>query len=193
MSDETSFRSLLDRVRAGDEQAAEELIRLYLRPIRLVVRKRLRDPALRTLLESMDICQSILGGFFVRMALGQFDLQTPEDLRKLLVTMAENKIRNHKRRLEAARRDYRRTHGPDPAGPEFVDPTPSPGRIVANKELLQEVRRRLSTEVRQIADLRAAGHSWQEIANQLGQAPDVLRMRHQRAVNRLAKEMGLEE
>ena len=192
MSEESSFRGLLDRVRAGDERAAEELIRTYLRHIRLVVRKRLRDPALRPLLESMDICQSILGSFFLRVALGQFDLQTPEDLRKLLVTMALNKIRNHKRKLETSRRDHRRNRSPA-AGVEFIDPAPSPGRVVANRELLQEVRRRLSDEVRLLVDLRADGYTWPEIAARLGEPPDTLRLRHDRAVDRLAEELGLHE
>ena len=40
----------------------------------------------------MDICQSVLGSFFVRAATGQYKLETPEHLLKLLTTMARNKL-----------------------------------------------------------------------------------------------------
>ena len=41
MVEEMAFRDLVRRVRAGDQQAAEELVRRYLPTIRLVVRARL--------------------------------------------------------------------------------------------------------------------------------------------------------
>ena len=54
------------RVRQGDEQAAEELVRRYEAEIRLEVRGwlRLRNPGLRRVFDSMDICQSVLASFF---------------------------------------------------------------------------------------------------------------------------------
>jgi RNA polymerase sigma-70 factor (ECF subfamily) len=95
MSEETSFRDLIDRVRARDEQAAAELVRLYEPTIRMAIRVRLSDPALRRLFDSMDICQSVLANFFVRAASGQFELAPPDQLVKLLVTMARNKLTNY--------------------------------------------------------------------------------------------------
>src|SRR5438128_10189620 len=68
MSEASSFRDLINRVRARDEQAAAELVRLYEPTIRIAIRVRLSDPALRRLLDSMDICQSVLANFFVRAA-----------------------------------------------------------------------------------------------------------------------------
>ena len=41
---------------------------------------RLADARLGNLLDSMDICQSVLTSFFVRAAAGQYDLETPEQL-----------------------------------------------------------------------------------------------------------------
>src|SRR5262245_23610315 len=54
-----SFDELMRRVRAGDEQAAADLVRRYEPAIRRAVRVRLRDPQLRRLLDSIDICQSV--------------------------------------------------------------------------------------------------------------------------------------
>lgn len=78
MSDRGPFAEFLRRIRAGDEHAAAELVRRYEPAIRLEVRLRLGDPRLRRVLDSMDICQSVLASFFVRAAVGQYDLERPE-------------------------------------------------------------------------------------------------------------------
>ncbi|MBV8077730.1 MAG: helix-turn-helix domain-containing protein, partial [Planctomycetaceae bacterium] len=108
MSDPQSFQALIDRVRTGDVQAAEELVRRYEPTIRRVARVRLVDPRLRRQLDTMDICQSVLGSFFVRAALGEYDLGSPDQLLRLLAAMTRNKLANQKRHQRAARRDYRR-------------------------------------------------------------------------------------
>ena len=90
----SSFTDLLQRVRAGDERAAEELFHSYEAQIRRVVRVRLTDPGLRRQLDSVDICQSVMADFFVRVALGRFELETADQLIKLLATMARNKLLN---------------------------------------------------------------------------------------------------
>lgn len=189
MSDDTPFRDLIGRVRAGDAGAAEELVRRYEPTIRVVVRRRLTDPEMRRLLDTVDICQSILANFFVGTAAGQFELDEPEQLLKLLATMARNKLASHARKQKAARRNRQRvTREEDPA-----DPSPTPSQVVALQELWQHNRQRLTAEERQLVDLRADGHSWSEIAEQLGGTPDGLRMQHNRAIERLKQELGIEE
>ena len=83
MPEDASFASLIGRVRAGDAAAAAELVRLYEPTIRVIVRRRLTDTAARRLLDSTDICQSVLANFFVRAAAGQFELDTPDQLLRL--------------------------------------------------------------------------------------------------------------
>jgi len=129
------FHELMTRVRTGDDQAAEELVRRYESTIRMAVRVRLEHLGLRRLLDSVDICQSVLANFFVRAATGQFDLESPTQLVNLLVTMAKNRLVNHARHLHAAKRDERRRDGgADPD--ELADPGASPSKVVANRELL---------------------------------------------------------
>ena len=62
------YADFIRRIRAGDAQAAEEVVRRFEREIRLEVRTclRLRDARLRRVFDSMDVCQSVLGSFFVR-------------------------------------------------------------------------------------------------------------------------------
>jgi DNA-binding CsgD family transcriptional regulator len=63
---------------------------------------------------------------------------------------------------------------------------------VAGKELLQIFRGRLSEEENQLAEERALGKSWKEIAAERGGSPDGLRMQLGRAVDRVAQEMRLD-
>ena len=92
MPEEEEFLELLARVRAGDERAAEELVRCYEPLIRFEVRLRLTDPRVCRLFDSIDVCQSVLSSFFVRAAAGQYELDRPQQLVGLLVTMARNKV-----------------------------------------------------------------------------------------------------
>src|SRR6476620_11789655 len=102
------FELLIRRVRDGDQQAAAELVRRYEPAIRRAARVRLLDTRLNRLLDSMDICQSVLASFFVRTALGQYELETPAQLLKLLATMTRNKLSNQVKGHRAIRRDFRR-------------------------------------------------------------------------------------
>jgi RNA polymerase sigma-70 factor (ECF subfamily) len=170
------------------------LIRTFEPEIRRAVRIRLTDPRLGRLLDSMDICQSVLANFFMRAAAGQFDLKRPEQLLKLLVTMARNKLRDQARRQRAERRDQRRLDYRQTAALEAVaDGAASPSQIVAGKELLQEMRRQLSAEERYLAEQRALGREWADIAAEWGAHPEALRKRLARAVDRVARRLGLEE
>lgn len=51
---------------------------------------------------------------------------------------------------------------------------------------------RLGEEERQIADLRADGWEWSEIAERLGGSPQARRMQLNRAVHRVAKALKLD-
>ena len=68
----------------------------------------------------------------------------------------------------------------------------SPSELVAGEELLREFRRRLSEEEQRLADLRAGGHAWADIAAQMGGTPDARRQQLDRAVSRVSRELGLE-
>jgi RNA polymerase sigma-70 factor (ECF subfamily) len=192
MSVDDRFAEFLSRVRAGDEQAARELVRRYEPAIRLEVRVRLRQRRLRRFFDSMDICQSVLHSFFVRAALGQFDLTGPEELFRLLVVMTRNKLAYHVRKERAQCRDYRRVADVPVRQVEAASAAPGPDAAATGRETLERFRARLSAEERRLADLRAEGRSWAEIAGCLGGAPQARRMQLARAADRVACELGLE-
>jgi RNA polymerase sigma-70 factor (ECF subfamily) len=193
MSSDATFADLIARVRAGDSEAAAEIVRRYEPEIRRAVRLRLTDPNLRRVLDSLDICQSVLTGFFVRAAAGQFELNQPDQLLKLLVTMARNKLRDQVSYHRAARRDQRRL---TPAALEplaqVAGSAPSPSAAVVALDMLQAVRAALSPEERELADQRALGRDWNSIAAEKGVHPDTLRKRLTTALDRVARQLGLE-
>jgi RNA polymerase sigma-70 factor (ECF subfamily) len=193
MSAEFSFADLIGRVRAGDAHAAAVVVQRYEPTLRRAVRVRLRrDPRLCRLLDSVDICQSVLASFFVRAGLGQYDLTAPEHLVKLLATIARNKVINQARKQGAARR----APGPDaaPAAPADVPaPGPGPAGEAEARELLAEALRRLTSEERRLLELREAGQEWAQIAAVVGGSPDALRMQLARGAARVTKELGLDE
>jgi RNA polymerase sigma factor (sigma-70 family) len=193
MSDDTTFADFIRRVRAGDAQAAAELVRRYEPVIRLEVRMRLSDRRLGRLFDSMDVCQSVLGSFFVRAAAGQYDLDEPRDLLKLLVAMARNKLAFRARHERRQRRDHRRVAAATGDEMEKAAVGRSPSEVVAGRELFHELLRRLTDEERRLADLRAQGRAWEEIAAELGGTAVARRKQLARALDRVTRELGLDE
>ena len=186
MAEEPSFSELVCKVRAGDEEAAAELMRRYEPALRKAIRNRLTDPAMRRIMDSMDVCQSVMSNFFVRTAAGQFDLKNPKQLVALLATMARNKVTN----LALKERAARRGGGGARVGLSDVQPAardPSPSQIVASNELLREFLDRLTDEERYLAKQRALERSWAEIAAEVGGDPNALRIRLRRAIVRVAR------
>jgi RNA polymerase sigma-70 factor (ECF subfamily) len=188
----TPFPELIHRLRQGDPDAAEELVRTYEKEIRRTIRIRLTDARLRRTLDSMDVCQSVLANFFVRASAGQFDLDRPEQLLALLLTTARNKVID-KARMEQARGQDRHGTGPSRLLAGVVDPQETPSQIAAGKELLAAARNLMSDEERYLADQRALGRTWPELAAELGKSPEALRKQLQRALDRVTEALGLEE
>jgi DNA-directed RNA polymerase specialized sigma24 family protein len=180
----------MKRIRSGDAGAAAELVCRYESAIRVAVRTRLTDPALKRHLDSVDVCQSVLASFFVRAAAGQYDLHDPGQLVALLVRMAHNKLAGHARFHRRQRRDTRQAAELDvTAGP--AAPGPGPERVAAGRDLLEALRGRLTAEERELADRRGAGQGWEEIAAALGGSAGGRRMQLKRALDRVAPELGL--
>src|SRR5262249_41144516 len=143
-------------------------------------------------LDSMDICQSVLANFFVRAVAGQFDLEQPEQVLRLLLTMAKNKVID-KARMENARGGFRQDSGSSALLAAVHTCQETPSQIAAGKELLETARRLLSEEERFLADQRANGRAWSDLAAELGKSPEAIRKQLERALDRVARTLGLDE
>lgn len=193
MTKPSAFADLIRRTRAGDQDAATELVRRYEPHIRRALRMQLRDPRLRRAMDSWDICQSVLAKFFVCSAEGRFTIDTPEQLLNLLVAMARNKLATHARKAHVARRD---PGNQLPGGPEVADlqdTNAGPSTEVTRRDLVEEIRKRLSDEERDLLEQRALGREWADIAADRGGSAEALRKKLARALNRVVKDLELDE
>lgn len=193
MPEGAPFADLIRRIRDRDEEAARELVRRYENAIRRVVRIHLRDTRLRRVLDSMDICQSVLASFFVRTALGQYEVDTPGQLLNLLTTITRNKLTNQANHLRAQRRDIRRESALGEQSASILDQASDPSDQVAAREILEKVRDRLNESERYLAEQRSLGRSWKELADELGGTDVALRKKLTRALDRVMTELGLSE
>lgn len=192
MPAEDAFKDLIERLRRGEPQAAEEFFRSYEPELHRVIHVRLTDPYLRRLVDSIDVCQSVLASFFVRLSMGELEFEHPNQLFKLLFTMARNKLLNLARDTQKERKALQTTAGGalDPLQ-EVSARTVSPVQAAAWRELLEKVRERLSTEERYLAEQRGLGRSWLELAEEQHEKPDALRKRLHRALERVTENLGL--
>jgi RNA polymerase sigma factor (sigma-70 family) len=198
MSEDPSFVDLLRRVRAGDQQAAADLVRRYEPAIRREVRLRLTDTRLRRLLDVSDVCQLFLKSFFVRAALGQFELDGPAQLLALLARMARNKLGDEAKKERREQRGGRLRRAPLPEDSErgevqLAAPEADPLERLAGADLLRQALDRFSAAERQVVELKAQGHLWPEIAARLGGSPEARRKQYERSVERVARELHLDE
>ncbi len=191
MEPESSFEDLLRRVRAGDERAAADLVRQFEPEVRRYIRLRLSNPRFRPLKpthDSVDILQSILGKFFVRAALGQFDLETPRDLIGLLVTMAQHNLVD---KIRKPSNGIRFLNGALPLD-TVKERGDSPSEIVSGAEWIQKFLCRMSPEERRLAELRAVGLRWDEVAARVGGTDEAVRKQLVRAIRRVKRQLGLD-
>jgi RNA polymerase sigma-70 factor (ECF subfamily) len=135
----------------------------------------------------------VLCAFFVRAALGQFELRNPDQMVKLLACMARNKLVNLWHKHRAARRDCRRVEPAAIEEKELLASAVDPCQLATARDLLAVALRRLSGEERRLLELRQQGREWAEIAAELGGSPEALRKQLARAVERVAQELELDE
>ena len=193
MLEPAQFQELIQRVRNRDEDAARELTMRYEKVIRRVVWISLRDSRLRQVMDSMDVCQSVLASFFVRTALGQYELDKPEHLINLLTTMTRNKLTNQIHRHRAQRRDIRKSLTIETDGIQLMDRASDPSEQASAKEILEKIRSQLDPELRYLADQRSQGRTWKDLAEELGGTDVALRKKLTRALNRMMSDMGIDE
>jgi RNA polymerase sigma-70 factor (ECF subfamily) len=193
MAGDPQFAEFVQRIRAGDGEAARELVQRYEPVIRMEVRMRLRDPRLNRLFDSMDVCQSVFLSFFVRANSGEYDLDEPGNLIRVLVSMARNKLASQARRHRQLRRDVGRMSPDGHADINAVARGPSPYQFAAGQELVQRLREKLTDEERRLADGRAQGKSWEEIAAEVGSNAKACCKRLARALDRVSAELGLDD
>jgi RNA polymerase sigma-70 factor (ECF subfamily) len=178
---------MLARAREGDRSALAYLAAQYEPEVRLVARLRLGQ-GLRPYLDSMDLVQSVHRSLLVGLRQNKFDVSTPEKLIALALTIVRRKAARHWRREQRQQRLSGGVTGGDAlvqmiAG--LASPQPTPADTVAFRDTVASVCRHLSDLEKQMLELQLQGYRTVEIAERLGQDPDVLRVRLSRLRQRL--------
>ena len=191
MDQPTQFEQLMERVIGGDQDAATELFELYREPILRAARARMRNSRLRREIDSNDILNTVMKSFFARVkdVEGDWKLDTPENLLKLLRTMAKNKVIKRTRSQDAKKRGGKMTE----ISPEFIDgivrENLTPDEIVAIKELAQLVWDRMSPELRNLYQLRIEDKlPWDKIGRRIGCSAEACRKQTTRGFEEIAKQ-----
>ena len=163
------FQLLMSRIRGGSEDAAWELVGSYGEAIRRAVRRALNG-RLRSKFDSLDFVQLVWNSFFRdRDTLDHFD--SPEELARFLVAVAQNKVRmESRRRLRTHKYDVRREQPLDPSAERRSDVPgrqPAPIDIAIAREQWDRLLQGQPDQYRQIVRLRLQGHTYQAIGEAL--------------------------
>ena len=175
------FRSLLEEIRAGSEDAACELMTKYGPAVRRVVRRYLRErERLRRSCDSADFEQEVWASFFAKPP-DPNKLDRPEALVGFLVSMANHKLADEARRqFLCQKRDLNRQNSLDGSAvwvrDELAGPDPTPSTAAAARERWEQLPER----DRRILELLCDGRSRAEVAVEL----DVSEKTVQRVVRR---------
>lgn len=171
MSQDESFDALIDRLRAGDEEAAAAVFRRFTGRLVALARSRL-DTVMRAKVDPESVVQSALGSFFRREADRPFELDGWDGLWGLLARITLRKCGRRVEYFRAARRDVRREIGPpaaDDSGPSWEalarEPTPPEAAVLA--ETVEGLLDGLEGRDREIVVLALQGHTAPEISGQL--------------------------
>lgn len=185
------LQAILEQIQAGDSAGAEEFLKIYAPYVRQVVRARLRVTRMRRLADSSDFCQAVMASFLIRVTVGEYACAGPVELKRLLGRMAVNKVIDLARKPEF-QCSVLAVSAPGVKGVEPLAPGPGPATQLVWKDMLEAVRERLTEHERLVSELRTTGLSWNEVADRLGEKPDAVRNRLNRAIKRIAHELGLE-
>jgi RNA polymerase sigma-70 factor (ECF subfamily) len=175
---------LIERARAGDEEALERLFARHLKPLQRWARGRLPKWA-RDLADTDDLVQDTLLQTFKRI--GAFEPRRVGALQAYLRQAVLNRLRDE------LRRKRRQPHATELDGLE-ADGSQSPLEEAIGREAVERYERalqRLRPEEREAIIARVEmDYSYEELAGALGKpTPDAARKAAQRALVRLAEEM----
>ena len=187
-----TFRAMMRLVRQGNPEAVAELVQRFEPKIHQAIRRPLSYFSLSREFDPHDISQVVLAKFFLQNLASRCELNDSDQLARLLVRMAKNKIRDELRKLRA-RRGKRHLEPAEADGVlnNLTNGDSTPSTIVSGRELIREIHLRLSDDERKIARQRSLGLDWLAIAVHDGRSADALRKKLARAFERVKRELDL--
>lgn len=160
-----SDRSLLRRLRAGNDDAATQLYLRYASRLRVFAHAKLAAD-IRTLVDGDDLVQSVFRTFFRRADRDHYDVPEGDDLWRLFLVIALNKIRNAGTHHRAAKRDVGATRRGDAYEIAITNAAGAQEGLVELRLVIDEILENLPADHRRMIELRIDGHEVAEIARQ---------------------------
>jgi RNA polymerase sigma factor (sigma-70 family) len=168
---------LLEKLRVGDEQAAEAVFCRYFERLTLLARSRLSARLARRT-DPEDIVLSVYRSFFVKAREGRFELSRGGDLWRLLASITKHKLLRQARRELAGRRSI------DAELPlrqvdegRFLrrENEPTPEDAIALADELEHIFSSLDALGRRVLELRLQAAQLSEIAKDTGRSERTIR------------------
>ena len=193
MIDGAQDRDCVDLWRAGDQNAARQLFDRYVDQLVGLARRRISQ-RLASRIDAEDIVQSVFRTFFNRARAGQFTVEDPDDLCKLLARITVHKtlrqVAFHKRGKRDAGMDMGQSDISQEMLLTLLGGEPSPEETSAFLDQLEHFLDKLAPEDRKVLEMRMEGYNNVEIAEKLGVTDRTIRRLMER-IRELAEKEGL--
>jgi RNA polymerase sigma-70 factor, ECF subfamily len=197
MTHDESFRSLMARLRSGEDAAAQRVFERFARQLIGLTRRQF-DQRLAHKVDPEDVVQSAYKSFFVRHQAGQLTVENWNSLWKLLTIITLRKcadrVEYHKAARRDAAREARAPADPDRPAPwqETFDRAPLPEEAAILAETLEGLYASMDADERPILELSLQGYTVPEISDRLGRAERSVRRLRERIRKRLERMQGVQ-
>lgn len=156
------IEDLLSRLRDGEEDAATALYLRYARRLQTLA-ERQTDQKMAVRVDPEGVVQSVFRTFFRRVNMGQYNVSDADELWKLLLVIALNKLRTTATAHRTAKRDIDKTVRLNDSDQKKT--AQDDEALLVLKMTVSEVVGQLSDFERDIVWLRIQGYEIQEIAD----------------------------
>jgi RNA polymerase sigma-70 factor (ECF subfamily) len=160
---------LLARWRAGDQQAAAELVDRFTERLLALARSQLSEKLARRV-DAEDVVQSAYRSFFTAARDGRFEVRRSGDLWRLLSAITVHKLQHQVEYHTADKRSVDREAGFGGESSlqglqaEVYSRAPAPAEAAVLVEELEQLLRDLKPQHRQMVEMRLQGYGVPEIA-----------------------------
>ncbi len=162
------FQMLIERMRAGSNDAAWELVQVYGPHVQAIVRRRL-NPGVRRAFDSEDFVQVAWASLF-RIIPRIKDLHEPRQLIALMATIACRRLSTEASKPRHVVSEDKSASERDPQKVLDANPGPdaTPSQYAMARECWSNIVSKLSKEHQEVVQLRLRGLTFEEIAKRTG-------------------------
>jgi RNA polymerase sigma factor (sigma-70 family) len=167
-------QELLQRVEAGDSEAATAIFDRYLERLLALARTRV-GAKLRRRIDAEDVVQSAYRSFFVHAENHEYTLGEAGDLWRLLARITLNKLYSQVEKHTAARRNVHRENELDASRDDPAALEPTAAEAIALSEQLQLFTRSLTSTEQIVFGSHLRGETIDNIAGSIKKSPRTVR------------------